>query len=73
MLRDVSREDFVQAVRNSGPAMPSLPSRLDLLEQSLPDPKKGNVLDLTYVPGLGTLARGQGQEMMIPGTNLRPR
>lgn len=75
MLRDVSREDFVQAVEtgimlNSGPAMPNLRARLDLLEKALPAPKKGNVLDLTYLPGAGTLMRGQGQELMIPGKDF---
>jgi len=75
MLRDVSREDFVLALetgvmRNSGPAMPTLRARLDLLEQALPAPKKGNVLDLTYLPGTGTLVRGQGREMMIPGKDF---
>ena len=75
MLRDVSREQFVQAVetgimRNSGPAMPTLRARLDLLEQALPALKKGNVLDFTYLPGAGTLVRGQGQEMTIPGKDF---
>jgi len=75
MLRDVSREDFVLALetgmmRNSGPAMPTLRARLDLLEQALPAPKKGNVLDLTYLPGTGTLLRGQSKEIMIPGKDF---
>lgn len=75
MLRDVSREDFVLALEtgmmsNSGPAMPTLRARLDLLEQALPAPKKGNVLDLTYLPGTGTLLRGQGRELMIPGKDF---
>ena len=75
MLRDVSREDFVLALetgmkRNSGPAMPTLRARLDLLEQALPAPQKGNVLDLTYLPGTGTLLRGQGKEIRIPGKDF---
>ncbi len=75
MLRDASRKAFVEAVeggimRNSGPAMPALRARLDLLQQALPALKKGNVLDFTYVPGLGTLVRGQGQEMTIPGKDF---
>jgi Chalcone isomerase-like len=75
MLRDVSREKFVQAVekgiiRNSGPAMPTLRARLDLLEQALPALKKGNVLDFTYLPGVGTLVRGQEREMEIPGKDF---
>ncbi len=75
MLRDVSREQFVQAVkegilRNSGSAMPTLRARLDRLEKALPALKKGNVLDFTYLPGIGTLMRGQGREMTIPGKDF---
>ena len=75
MLRDVSRKQFVQAVkegilRNSGPAMPTLRARLDRLEEALPALKKGNVLDFTYLPGVGTLVRGQGREMTIPGKDF---
>jgi hypothetical protein len=75
MLRDVSREAFVQAVetgmlRNSSVEMPTLRARLDLLEQALPALKKGNVLDFTYLPGAGTLVRGQDKEMTIPGKDF---
>lgn len=75
MLRDVSRDTFVQAVekgilRNSSRLMPALRARLDLLEQALPALKKGNVLDFTYLPGAGTLVRGQGKEMTIPGKDF---
>jgi len=75
MLRDVSRKMFLQAVetgimRNSGPEMPALRARLDLLEQALPALKKGNVLDFTYLPGVGTLVRGQDREMTIPGKDF---
>ena len=75
MLRDASREQFVQAVkegilRNSGPAMPTLRTRLDRLEKALPALKKGNVLDFTYLPGAGTLVRGQGRKMTIPGKDF---
>jgi Chalcone isomerase-like len=75
MLRDVSREAFVHAVetgmlRNSSLEMPTLRARLDLLEQALPALKKGNVLDFTYVPGAGTLVRGQDKEMTIPGKDF---
>jgi hypothetical protein len=56
MIRDVSRKDFVYAVRtgimrNSGPQMPTLSGRLDLLEKALPALKKGNVLDFTCLAG----------------------
>lgn len=75
MLRDVSREKFVQAVekgmmRNSGRAMPTLRARLDILEHALPALKKGNALDFTYLPGLGTVVRGQGRKMNIPGKDF---
>jgi hypothetical protein len=75
MLRDISREQFVQAVetsitRNSGAVMPTLRARLDLLENALPAPQKGDVLSFTYLPGLGTLMSAPGQEMTIPGKDF---
>jgi hypothetical protein len=75
MLRDVDRDVFAHAVetgieRNSGPEMPALRERLDRLKRALPDLKKGDVLDFTYVPGVGTLVRGQGEEMAIPGKDF---
>src|SRR5580658_9641213 len=70
MLRDVSREAFVEAVetgftRNAGSSMPNIRARLDLLEQALPALKKGNVLDITYLPTVGTVITGQGRKMTI--------
>jgi hypothetical protein len=75
MLRDVSREMFVEAVemgvmRNAGTQMPRLRTRLDRLEQALPALKKGEVLDMTYLPGVGTLVRGGDQTMTIPGKDF---
>jgi hypothetical protein len=75
MLRDVSREKFVEAVekcmvRSAGAEMARLRERIDLLENTLPALKKGNILDFTYVPGSGTLVRGQGQELAIPGKDF---
>jgi Chalcone isomerase-like len=75
MVRDVSRQQFVQAVekgmvRNSGAAMPALRGRLDLLERALPALQKGNVLDFTYLPGTGTIVRGNGRELTIPGKDF---
>jgi hypothetical protein len=75
MLRDVSRERFVQAVeksmvRNSAPVIGTLRSRLDALEQALPALKKGEVVDFTYIPEWGTTMRGQGQEMSITGKDF---
>jgi hypothetical protein len=75
MLRDVSREKFVQAVekdmmRNPGVPKTALRRRLDLLESVLPALKKGSVLDFTYLPARGTLVRGQGREITIPGKDF---
>lgn len=75
MLRDISRDQFVEAVeaaimRNSSRDMPNLRVRLDLLENALPAPKRGNVLSFTYLPGVGTLMRGQGRELTIPGKDF---
>jgi hypothetical protein len=75
MLRDVSREKFVQAVEKDmmqNPAVPmaALRGRLDLLESVLPALKRGNVLDFTHLPVRGTLVRGQGREITIPGKDF---
>jgi hypothetical protein len=75
MLRDVSRENFVHAVeedmaRNPGVPMRALRGRLDRLESVLPALKKGSTLDFTYLPLRGTLVRGQGREITIPGKDF---
>jgi hypothetical protein len=75
MLRDVSRDQFVEAVetailRNSSGVMPILRERLDLLQKALPPLEKGNVLTFTYLPGFGTVLRGPGQETTIPGKDF---
>lgn len=75
MLRNVSREMFVEAVemgimRNSGLEMPRLRARLDRLEQALPALKKGEVIEMTYRPGAGTLVRGGDATMTIPGKDF---
>jgi hypothetical protein len=75
MLRDIGRDMFVHAIesgimRNSGPAMPTLRARLDLLEQGVPDLRNGDVLDLTWVPSTGTIIRGQGRSITIPGKDF---
>jgi len=75
MLRDVGREVFAQAIesammRNSGTSMLTLRARLDLLERAVPDLRKGDVVDLTWVPGAGTLVRGQGKSITIPGKDF---
>ncbi len=75
MLRDVDRKTFVGAVEaaimlNSGPAMPALRSRVDLLEKSLPALKKGDLLEFTYLTGAGTLMRCHGQNLTILGEDF---
>lgn len=75
MLRDVDRDAFLKAVekgmeRNTGSVTPALRERLDRLKRALPDLKRGNIVDFTYVPDLGTLVRGQGREMAIPGKDF---
>ncbi len=75
MLRNVSRQQFVQAVergmlRNSGVPITTLRSRLDLSERALPALEKGDMLDFTYLPAVGTVVRGQGRELKIPGKDF---
>jgi Chalcone isomerase-like len=75
MLRDIGRQMFIHAIesgiiRNSAPVMPMLRARLDLLEKALPDLRKGDVIELTWVPDTGTLVRGQGRTMTIPGKDF---
>jgi hypothetical protein len=75
VLRDVGRDALVEAVetgieRNSGPVMPILRGRLDRLVRALPDLKKGDVIHFTYLPGVGTLVRGKGEEMTILGKDF---
>jgi hypothetical protein len=38
----------------------------------LPPQKKGEVLTFTYLPGVGALMRGQGQELTIRGKDFVP-
>jgi Chalcone isomerase-like len=57
-------------VRNSGVPIATLRSRLDLLERALPALEKGDRLDFTYLPGVGTVVRGQGRELKVPGKDF---
>ncbi len=76
MLRDVNTVKLscmrveTGIMRNTGSLMPSIRARLDLLEQALPPLKRGNVLDITYLPGVGTVVTGQGREMTIAGKDF---
>jgi hypothetical protein len=75
VLREASREQFAQAVeegirRNSGPVMPALRQRLDVLKRALPALRKGAVISFTYLPGIGTLVHGEGRRMLIQGKDF---
>ena len=75
MLREVSRKRFVQAVekgmvRSSAPEMQRLRARLDVLEKALPALQKGDLIQFTYLPGVGTVVSGQGRELTIPGKDF---
>jgi hypothetical protein len=75
LLRNISHQAFVDAIeagmiRNSKAEMPTLRARLDLLEQAVPDLTKGEEIDLTWLPGSGTLLRCQGKTMLIPGKDF---
>jgi hypothetical protein len=66
MLRDVSRQKFVQAVekgmvRNSGPAMPTLRARLNQLEEVLPALQKGtsSISRISRGPALSYAAKAE--------------
>lgn len=59
MLRDLTKDQIVEAIRegfdkNSRAQLPALKARLDSFIAQIPDIKKGEVLELTYVPGKGT-------------------
>ena len=72
MLRGVNREKFIEAMEagNSKFAVPTLRARLDLLEQSVPDLTKGEVIAVTWVPDTGTIVNCQGREITIPGKDF---
>ncbi len=75
MLRGIGRAELTQAVnegitRNSRAQLPALRARLDKLEQNLQAVKTGDVLSFTYIPGQGTIFRGNGREMTIDGKDF---
>lgn len=60
MLRDLTKDQIVEAIRegfdkNAKAQLPKLKDRLDTFIAQIPDIKKGEVLDLTYIPGKGTV------------------
>lgn len=75
MTRGIGHDQFAQALtegfqRNSAAALPSLQGRLDKLKAMIPDLREGDVIDIVYQPNVGTLVRGQGREVMLPGKDF---
>lgn len=76
MLRDLSKEQIVEAIRegfekNSKDKLPALKDRLDKFIAQMPDKvTKGQVLRLTYVPGKGTTVTGEGEKTQIEGKDF---
>jgi hypothetical protein len=71
MLRDASREQFIEAletgiVRNSRDVMPILRERLDLVQKTLPPLEKGNML--TFITCVDPAP--YCQEITIPGKDF---
>lgn len=59
MLRDLDKKSIVDAIRegfdkNAKAQLPALQKRLDDFIAQIPDIKKGEVLELSYIPGQGT-------------------
>jgi hypothetical protein len=75
MTRNVGHDQFAQAVvdgfqRNSAAQMSTLQPRLDRLTSMIPDLGEGDVVDIVYQPGVGTLVRGKGKEVALPGKDF---
>jgi hypothetical protein len=74
MRHDVERDRLVEEVgkslaKSAGPAA-FLRERLDRLIDAIPDLRRGDVLELTYQPGAGTLVRAPGRHLSIPGKDF---
>jgi hypothetical protein len=77
MLRDLSKEQIAEAIRegfekNAKAQLPQLKERLDKFIAQIPNVKKGEVLELTYVPGSGTTATSKtgGETAKIEGKDF---
>lgn len=76
MMRNVGREKMVDAIRsgferNSKAQLPQLEGRLAKLAGAMPaELKKGMVMDLTYVPGTGTVISGVGPSLTLEGKDF---
>ena len=77
MLRDLKRDDIANAIRegfekNAKGQMPQLKERLDKFIAQMPDAvNKGEVLEITYVPGSGTIVTSKsGDAAKIEGKDF---
>ena len=76
MLRDLERGKIVEAIeegfqKNSAQQLPALKERLDTFLKSIPDLKSGEIITITYVPGLGThIKAGKSEEIELPGKDF---
>lgn len=76
MLRDLDKEKITNAIsegfeKNNKAQLPALKERLDKLNASIPDVKKGDELVLTYVPGKGThIESKSGKALTIEGKDF---
>lgn len=74
VLRNASSDQIVGALRDgiekSGADMAALESRLEQVNEAIPDVKKGEVLYITYLPGLGTELRGRTTRVVIKGADF---
>ncbi len=76
MLRDLDKKQISEAIRegfekNSKATLPQLQERLDKLISQIPDVKQGDELELTYLPGKGTLVKSKtGASTQIEGKDF---
>src|SRR5262249_29958309 len=75
MLRDVDKGRMGDAIRdgfvsNSRPRMGSLRARLERLISLLPDIKKGDEFVISYIPNVGTVLSGRGEQSVIEGKDF---
>ncbi len=69
-LRELDRKQIGEAIaegfeRNSKKDMPKLKARLDQLCKLIPDMKKRDELEITYLPGKGTVVSVKGTEQGV--------
>lgn len=75
MTRNVGHDTFSTALdegfqKNSAAALPALQGRLDKLKGMIPDLSEGDIVDIVYQPGVGTIVRGKGREVALPGKDF---